>query len=101
MQWQVPTMHCANHVTQYMFRDEPGDIEFGDYVQGCDDSDLRITVDEPLDFDMVSRLFDQHNAADLGAADIVKILRSHPELAQMNSHIEQIKPQVSERSHAD
>jgi hypothetical protein len=48
-------------------------------------------VDEQNDFNLIERLILDHDASRLNHIEIEKLLLDHPELARMNSSIEQKK----------
>jgi spore coat polysaccharide biosynthesis protein SpsF len=79
------------HVTPYIWKNRSGEVEFYHVKQEINNSDLRITVDTSDDFELIKQLIDKYNAAELSYNEIEKILRDHPELIAINSHIEQKK----------
>jgi spore coat polysaccharide biosynthesis protein SpsF len=79
------------HVTPYIWKNRSGKVEFYHVKQETNNSDLRITADTADDFDLIQKLIEQFNAAELSYNEIEKILRDHPELIAINSHIEQKK----------
>ncbi len=56
-----------------------------------DASNFRITVDTPEDFELIQLLMENFEAEKLNSQGIINLLRTHPELAQINAHIEQKK----------
>lgn len=56
-----------------------------------EDADLRLTVDTPDDFKLVSEIFQRLYPANprFGLSDILRLMREHPELRAINSHIRQ------------
>jgi spore coat polysaccharide biosynthesis protein SpsF len=79
------------HVTPYIWKNRSGKVEFYHIKQETNNSDLRITVDTADDFLLIKKLIEEYNAADLSYSEIEKVLRQHPELIAINSHIEQKK----------
>ncbi|KAF0180027.1 MAG: spore coat polysaccharide biosynthesis protein SpsF [Limisphaerales bacterium] len=56
-----------------------------------EDADLRLTVDTPDDFKLVSEIFQRLYPTNprFRLADILKLMREHPELRAINSHVKQ------------
>lgn len=56
-----------------------------------EDADLRLTVDTPDDFKLVSEIFQHLYPANprFSLADILKLMRENPELRAINSHVKQ------------
>lgn len=56
-----------------------------------EDADLRLTVDTPDDFKLVSEIFQRLYPANprFGLSDILRLMREHPELRAINSHVKQ------------
>ena len=56
-----------------------------------EDADLRLTVDTPDDFKLVTEIFERLYPANprFRLADILRLMREHPELRAINSHIRQ------------
>jgi spore coat polysaccharide biosynthesis protein SpsF (cytidylyltransferase family) len=77
------------HVTPYI-RNHPERFALGVYRGERDLSGLRWTVDEPEDFDFVTRIYEQlyPNDPAFTTADILNLLDRNPELSLMNSGIE-------------
>lgn len=79
------------HVTHYVLRERPDLFTLRSVVDTDDNSDLRWTVDEPADLQMVTSIY---SALDLGMRDIpyggiLGWLRAHPEVARINAHVAQ------------
>lgn len=79
------------HVTPYIWKNRSKKTELFHVKQPVNNSDLRITVDTADDFELVRQLIENYQAAGLAYNEIEAILRSHPELVSINSHIEQKK----------
>jgi len=78
------------HVTPYIRRicEQEGDSADILYEDG-DASNFRITVDTEPDFILVKKLIEDFGCARKSASEIIAVLKAHPELAAINSHIEQ------------
>jgi spore coat polysaccharide biosynthesis protein SpsF len=79
------------HVTPYIWKNRSGKTEFYHVKQDTNNSDLRITVDTKDDLKLITTLITEYKADGLSYVEIESILRSHPELVKINSHIEQKK----------
>lgn len=77
------------HVTPYLY--QSAHIAVHQMTRIPDASDLRITLDTEDDLVLIRVLLEQYSAANLDAAGLVDLLRAHPELAAINSHVEQKK----------
>ena len=54
-------------------------------------SPFRLTVDTPEDFILMEKIFSQHNSKEpIDLKSVIQFLESHPEIASINSKIEQI-----------
>lgn len=56
--------------------------------------ELRLTVDEPADYELIRRVFEAFYPArpEFGAADVVELLRQRPEWVLLNSSVKQKHP---------
>lgn len=79
------------HVTPYIWKNRSGNVEIYNIKQSTDNSKFRITVDTAEDFELIKALIEKYNADKLSYSEIEEILLNHPELAAINSHIEQKK----------
>jgi spore coat polysaccharide biosynthesis protein SpsF len=79
------------HVTPYIWKNKSGKTELYHVKQNINNSDLRVTVDTQEDFELIRLLIEKYHAAELPYNEIESVLRSHPELIIINSHIEQKK----------
>ncbi|WP_046242783.1 cytidylyltransferase domain-containing protein [Hymenobacter terrenus] len=77
------------HVTPYIHQNRSGQVRFLNLTRPQDASQFRLTVDTPEDFDLVRTLLDGYNAGALNGEELVALLAAHPELATLNSHVEQ------------
>lgn len=80
------------HVTPYIWeQNEKRGIKIM-HVAGLEDnSKYRITVDTDYDFKLIEKLILEHNADQLSANEIIRVLKNNPELVKINEHIEQKK----------
>lgn len=76
------------HVTLYMRR-FPDRYKIGVYKGAPDRSHFRWTVDEPADFEFVSKIYERlyPGKPDFGSDDIYRLLEREPELSKINSGI--------------
>lgn len=79
------------HVTPYIWKNKSGKVELHHIKQTENNSRFRITVDTADDFELIKQLIENHKADQLSYAEIESILKSHPDLVALNSHIEQKK----------
>lgn len=79
------------HVTPYIWKNRSGKVEFTYIKQPVDNSNLRITVDNADDFELVKALIEKYNADQLSFSEIENTLIQHPELVAINGHVEQKK----------
>ena len=77
------------HVTPYIWRNHPEDFKIKYFKREIDKSHFRITVDTPEDFELVKILVEKYRTDIKSADDIIEILDDHPEISQLNAHIEQ------------
>lgn len=74
------------HVSSFIYK-RPERYHLGSVVQKEDNSSLRLTVDEPEDFDLVSRIYERlypRNPA-FGLDDVMNLLAGSPELIRLNN----------------
>ena len=81
------------HVTPYIRENKSRKTDFYFYPvkQHLDNSNFRITVDTPEDFELIKVLIEKYHADKLSFFEIEEILSEHPELVAINAHIEQKK----------
>jgi spore coat polysaccharide biosynthesis protein SpsF len=88
--WEKATLPSEReHVTPYIHRN-PARFKIGHYKQCVDHSDLRWTVDEKLDYELVCKIYDElypTNAA-FASGDILRFLDANPELKVYNKKFE-------------
>lgn len=77
------------HVTQFMLR-RPVRFDLGSLEGDTDLSALRWTVDEPRDYEFVSRVYEALYPANpaFTTADVIELLKERPQLLEINSGIE-------------
>lgn len=76
------------HVTGYIRTSMP-DIRHEHCTDEEDLSDWRITVDTDDDFKLVKRLIEDHHASEMDYPGLKALLKAHPDLMKINSHIQQ------------
>lgn len=80
------------HVTQYIIRHPELFVQQSFESPIGDFSSYRWTVDEPEDFEMVSKIYEhfilEEKKEDFGYKDILKFLECHPEIVKINNKYE-------------
>lgn len=79
------------HVTPYIWKNKSGNVEMYYVKQEKDNSGYRVTVDTTDDFELIKKLIENHEADKLAYTEIEAVLKLHPELLALNSHVEQKK----------
>lgn len=79
------------HVTPFLYSGRSGDVRLHAVTNRVDASAYRVTLDTPDDLVLIRTLIEEHSAAALDALQIIGLLESHPELVQLNAHVEQKK----------
>jgi len=76
------------HVTPFLY-ENPRRFRLGSFRCATDLSSLRWTVDEPADFDLVTRIYEAlyPERPEFSTADILAYLDAHPEMKSLNKHI--------------
>ena len=77
------------HVTPYIHQNKSGKVKMHHFIDDEDHSDLRWTLDTKDDWNLLKKLFEDHQVASLEYASILRIIDKHPELATINSHVNQ------------
>ncbi|MFH1148456.1 MAG: glycosyltransferase family protein [Pseudomonadota bacterium] len=82
------------HVTLLMRSGYPDLFIRRSITDSTNNSDLRLTVDRSEDLELIRTLFEKLNLRNdhLSYRDIVAYLRQHPELIEINSHVETWEP---------
>lgn len=83
----LPSMR--EHVTPFLYQ-QPQRFKIGQYKGAPNLSHLRWTVDEPLDFKLVERIYTMLYPANpaFTTQDILQLLGEHPELQALNTNIQ-------------
>jgi spore coat polysaccharide biosynthesis protein SpsF len=78
---------AREHVTWFLLRERPDLFQIGSVTDDVDNSDLRWTVDNAQDLELVRRLYDQLELArePRSYREVVAYVREHPELATLNT----------------
>ena len=75
------------HVTPWLYAE--GGTHVHQITRHADASDLRITLDTEDDFALIRELFNSHDGASLDGEGLIDLLRGLPELAGVNSDVQQ------------
>ncbi|NBX93404.1 MAG: acylneuraminate cytidylyltransferase [Proteobacteria bacterium] len=86
---EATALSDREHVTPYLNKNRSGQMILIDYLAPQDNSDLRLTVDESADFQLIEELITKFHANMLSVDRIVDLLRKHGELIRVNQHVEQ------------
>lgn len=81
----------TEHVTPFIWKNKTGKVRMAQVTDAADNSEFRLTVDTTEDYELIRRLIEDYHADSLSGQEIIAILRQHPELAEINRHIEQKK----------
>lgn len=79
------------HVTPYFYQNSENKFSLKHVKASDDNSKFRITVDTPEDFELIKILIEKYACDKKNAAEICSVLKLHPELSEINKHIEQKK----------
>ena len=77
------------HVTPYIWKNRSGKVEYYHVKQPVDNSNLRVTLDTPEDFELIRILIEKYKADQCSSEEIENILINNPALVSINAHIEQ------------
>lgn len=82
---------AREHVTYYLHRERPDLFVTRSVTHPVDNSDLRWTVDEWADLELIRRLYERLGLgeAQVPYLDIIKFVRNNPELQRINHHVAQ------------
>jgi spore coat polysaccharide biosynthesis protein SpsF len=85
---------AREHVTWFCYAERPDLFALHSVRRPVDAHDLRWTVDTVDDLAMVRRLYAELGLAErpVSLAELLAYVRAHPEIAALNSHIEQKDP---------
>ncbi|MFD0870997.1 3-deoxy-manno-octulosonate cytidylyltransferase [Chlamydia abortus] len=78
------------HVTPYLYN-QPHLFRTAGVTYSADESRYRLTVDTPEDFQLIQRIIEVLYPTDphFSLETVLELLRTHPEWAEINAHIEQ------------
>jgi spore coat polysaccharide biosynthesis protein SpsF len=76
------------HVTRYIRR-RPDYFSLCSVTADQDRSDLRWTVDEEADLELVRKIYGELGGGDFGYYDVLQLLEAHPEWTDINRGVEQ------------
>ncbi len=78
------------HVSYYMYQ-HPEIFRLHNWRAELENTwpQLRLTLDEPADYELIRRIFDALGDTDFGTREIVAFVRKNPELAKINQHVRQ------------
>lgn len=79
------------HVTPYLYGNVNGRMTLRNVAWPVDASSYRITLDTTDDLTLIRRLLEEYDAASLACAGLIALLDEHPELVEINAHVEQKK----------
>ena len=79
------------HVTPYIWQNKQKQFTIHAFTQKRVAANFRLTVDTPEDFQAVAELIEKYRADTKNVNEIINILDTHPEIVQINAHIEQKK----------
>lgn len=77
------------HVTPYINRNNSGRVVIEHFLGHDDASDLRWTLDTPDDLTLLRTLIEEYRAEELPYSGVLQIVRDHPHLSLINTHIKQ------------
>lgn len=85
-------LHEREHVTPYLYNGGDSDIRCHSITRCRDGAErFRLTLDTPEDYRLLGLLVREHEAAALWCEDLIEVMRAHPEMAAINSKVEQKK----------
>jgi spore coat polysaccharide biosynthesis protein SpsF len=79
------------HVTPYIHQNRSGHVRLHNIANQKNAGRFRITLDTIEDFELLKQLIENYGADQLNYNQIIEILDTHPELVQINEHVEQKK----------
>jgi glutamate-1-semialdehyde 2,1-aminomutase len=83
---EATTPADREHVTSFII--ESGLFRVGNIENSQDCSDLRWTVDEPMDLEVITNVFDSfYPREDFGWIEVLELFRTRPELFAANQHL--------------
>ena len=84
---EARALYDREHVTPYL-RGHPELFRMGNVEHSEDISRMRWTVDYPQDMEFVRAVYDHMKRAQFGFAEVLELLRKHPELKRINNGVE-------------
>ncbi len=77
------------HVGGNFFSSQPKRFQIGSYIKFKDMGNFRWTLDEPEDYELIKKIYAALYDKDplFSHQDIFQLMKAHPELLQINSHI--------------
>ena len=83
--------HEKEHVTPFIYH-HPERFKIEQYINSVNLSDHRWTVDTPEDFELVEKIIGEMlQKPNFSMADVLTVLKKHPDWVKINAHIEQKK----------
>ncbi len=79
------------HVTPYIWNNRAGNVRVVNDIQPEDSSCYRVTLDTKEDQDLITKLVEEYQAAEMDCSEIVRVLQNNPSLVAINKMIEQKK----------
>jgi spore coat polysaccharide biosynthesis protein SpsF len=79
------------HVTPYLWQNKNGRMQLHNVAQSPDESQWRLCIDTPEDYELCQYLETHFGASQLSYHQIHALMHAHPALGQINAHIEQKK----------
>lgn len=81
------------HVTPYIYRN-PDSFKLCSVTAEEDRSELRWTVDQKADLELIRRIYELLPTPTAGYEDLLSLISAHPELREMNSQVQQKSPEL-------
>jgi len=89
---EAETPFETEHVTTFIHTTQKEMFVHAEVKDSEDNSRFRLTVDEPDDYAMVERLYKLLGCrSDFSYSELIDTLKTHPEVAELNAHVEQKK----------
>jgi spore coat polysaccharide biosynthesis protein SpsF len=74
------------HVTSYI-TEHPDEFRIADFALGLSSADLRVTLDEPADAQLLDAVVAELGARSNEWRTVVRLLRARPDLVALNAHV--------------
>ncbi len=89
---EATTPYEREHVTPYLHTTRRSELKIGTYDAGADRSHYRLTLDEPDDFRAIRAVYEGLGChSGFTYPELIAFLEAHPEIPEMNRHVEQKK----------